>query len=217
MKVYFFLLLLLSSFPSLSQNEESDIDGLQEQRKKQQEQIAKLSAGAKKEAPASDVPEEIRKMGYNNLNMAALSDERVVHFYQKILRNNPLSRQPRQEVEQLILEKTKNSILNPFLVESPAVLACLADIVKDNNALADLLGIFLRQGSLKLFIIIWLIFIVMTWLLKRIILSDDWPKWRYRTVSLAVSILMTLVNFTAFYKIFEKELSSTVSIISRNF
>jgi hypothetical protein len=216
MKIFYLLIFLSLPLAGISQEEDADIEKLQEYREKQQDLVEKLTLEDKKEIPSSDVPEEIRKMGHNSLNMTSLSDVRVVVFYQKLLRNSPLSKEPRANVEKLILEKTKDSIINPFLLDNPKILSCFAQILQDPNAMADALGIFLRRGALKLYFIIWLIFMVMTWLLKRIVLNDEWPRWKYHSLSISVSLLMTVTTFTAFYRIFEKELSATISIILRN-
>jgi hypothetical protein len=216
MKIFFLLFILTLPLAGFSQEEDVDIVDLEEHREKQQELVEKLTL-EKKKAPSSDVPEELRSLGHESLSASTLMDERVISYYQKILRNNPLMNEPRANVEKLILERTKNSIIHPFLIDNPKILSCFAQILQDKNAMADMLGIFLRQGSLKLYMIISLIFLVMTWLLKRIVLNEDWARWKYVISSLTITLLMVGVNLATFFKIFKKELFAVVMIIAKNF
>lgn len=218
MKILLLLLTLLISLPGFGQEDaDAELEKIEANRKRQQELVEKLTGGVKKKEAPKEVPEELKKLGYSSLNAKSIMDERVVRVYQNLLRKNPLQKSPRKNVEQIILEQTRDSLWNPFLKGNPAILACVADIVKDKNAMADALGIFLRKGDLKLYAIIWVLFMIMGWLIKKIVLNEDWPRWQYHVMSFIISVGISVVSLSVFYKIFENELSTTVQIILRHF
>lgn len=158
-------------------------------------------------------PEELKKLGYDSIDMNSLSDERVVALVRKNLKQVNLEQVPPQTMKELILEKTKGSMLEKILRSRPGILNCMVDIVRSEKAMSSALGIFLRKNDFKLYAAIWVCLLILGHLFKKIVVSPDWKPWKIRIMNLAVALVVMALSLNVFYKIFEKELSPSVAII----
>lgn len=194
MKFFFLLILFTLSLPGFSQE-------------------------AYKAQPAQEpvsVQDELKKLGYDSINMTSLSDERVVELVRKVLKVNKLSEVPPSEIRALLLKEAQGSAFEKILKNHPKILNCLVDIMRSEEAMSALIGIFLRKSDFKLYIGIWICLIILGILFKMIFFNPDWNPWKFRILSLLVSLIVMVTSINMFYRIFEKELSPTVKIVSKH-
>ena len=194
MKFFFFLILFTISLPGFSQE-------------------------ALKAQPANEpvsVHDELKKLGYDSIDMTSLSDEKVVALVRKVIKESKLSEVPPSELKALLLKQAHGSPYEKILKNHPKILNCMVDILRSEEAMSSLVGIFLRKGDFKLYVGIWICLIILGILFKMIFFNPDWNPWKFRFLSLIVSLIVMIISVNMFYKIFEKELSPSVKIISKH-
>jgi hypothetical protein len=215
MKFLFLLILMTLSLPGLSQeDDEAFIEEVAADRRQQSETALKILESKKQ---VSNVPEEIRKLGYESININTMMDERAVKAFQKMLLDSNLKSPPLELISRTILEKVKGTYAETFLQDHPRLLACVSDIIRDKRAMASALGIFLRKDDLKIYSAIWIGFLILSWLFKKIFLNPKWGRGKTFIMSLSISLVFTGASFYTFYKMFESELSPTKTIIERHY
>lgn len=156
---------------------------------------------------------ELHKLGHSELSAKSLLDERVVVILQKLFRNNELQKQSPEFISQLILDKAKGKPFEWILKDHPKVLSAIVDVIRDQEALASLIGIFLRKGDLKTYFFIWIGLMILGHLIKRFAFSEDWGKGKRFIMSFLLSLTLTVTSLTVFYNMFDRELSPTAKIL----
>lgn len=218
MKFFFLILLLALSLPGFSQeDDEAFIENAEKDRRNQVEAALKIEEARQNTTEVvATIPDELKKLGVETINAAALMDERVVKVLIKMMKESGQRKSSPELVRSMILEKAKGSGAERFLRRNPRVLNCLVDIIRDEKAMSSAIGLFLRKGDLKLYFFIWIGFLVLGWILKKIIINEEWDRSKRIFAGIAVSLLMSAISVYTFYKIFESELSPAVAIISRH-
>lgn len=162
---------------------------------------------------SSDPILELQRLGHSELTAKSLLDERVVKVLQKLFRNNELQKQSPEFISQLILDKAKGKSFEWMLKDHPKVLSAIVDVIRDKEALASLIGIFLRKGDLKTYFFIWIGLMILGHLIKRFVFSEDWGKGKRFVMSFLLSLTIGVTSLTIFYNIFDRELSPTAKIL----
>lgn len=216
MKFSFFIFLVLFSLPGLCQEGEDElIDEVYEERNAQGKVAEDLNEATEKiTEQVISLPDELKKLGHDNLDLSAMADDKVVKLLQKTLKQSSFQNVPLSEVKDLILEKAKGHPLEGFLKNNPRLLNCLAELLKDKEVMSSAVGIFIRKKALKIYFFLWLGLMVVVWYIKRNYRNN---KELTFFKSIAISVLSTLVSLSIFYMIFYNELSPAVRIIKKNF
>jgi hypothetical protein len=205
--------------PQNSLDEDSkDIENLQAERNSQMKRAVELDQT--REAIADKVvnfPEELKKLGYDSLNLAAMMDEKVVGLLRETFKNNPMHNMTDEEARKVILEKIKTGSLRSYLLEHPKLLNVFIELVKDKKALPASLGIFIKKETLKIYFSIWVFIMIVVWALKRFhIKKQRWTPGTIFFVCMLINLSATFVSLSIFYKMFHEELSPSANIIVKH-
>lgn len=216
MKLIFLFMILAIALPGFAQeDDDAMIEKVQEQKRKQLEKMQKVMFENTGNTQSS-LPPEIQALGYKEINLKALSDPRVVRHLQKMFEKSPLIRMRETEVKEALLEKARGSSMESILRNNPGVLSCLADIMRDKKAMPAIMGIFLRQGDLLIYLFIWIGFMAMTAVLKKIVLNEYMGRLQRILIGTTISLSMSTLSLYSFYKIFEPELGPTAHIVMKH-
>lgn len=164
-----------------------------------------------------NLPEELNKLGYDSLNLAAIMDEKVVGLLRETFKNNPMQNMSDEEVRKVILEKMKIGSLRSYLREHPKLLNVFIELVKDKKALPASLGIFIKKETLKIYFSIWVFILIVVWALKRFHIKKQ--RWTPGTIFFAcilINLSATFVSLSIFYNMFHEELSPSANIIVKH-
>lgn len=195
------------------------IDNLEEDRRKSTETAVKLDQAKNQMTEAVfNAPEELRKLGVEQITGASLLDARVVGVMKKMLEQNSMKNASDTEVRAMILEKAKGTAMENFLITHPKVTNTFIEILKDPKAMPSIIGIFLRRDDLKVYGCIWLGLMIFAWLFKKFLFKKkkNWSSAQRMLVSFLVSICITITSFTIFYNMFHDEISPTAKIIVKH-
>lgn len=173
---------------------------------------AKLDQGRQTlENPAFNAVEELKKLGDADVTASSLLDDKVVKVVQRMFKESELKKIPKKQVTDMILEKSKGSMIENYLRNSPRLVDAFADVLRDEKAMPGLVGIFLRKDDLKIYAIIWLVLMFLSYIIKRLVFPPEWQKsWPKRAL---LSLLFTTISVSIFYKMFYAELKPTVTIL----
>ncbi len=218
MKIIVGLILCLLSLPGFGQEDDDKLlEKLEEDRRKQTEAAVKLNQVSEKvQTTVLSAPEQLKKLGYETVTPAALLDKKVVKLVQKMMAESTLKNASHEEVRNLILDKAKGKPLEGFLNNSPKIVNCLVDILRDPKALSSMVGLFLRRDDLKLYFFIWLGLMITAWAIKRFAFNKKWPRSKTIVMGLLVSLSATTISLTTFYNLFHAELSPAAEIMVKH-
>jgi hypothetical protein len=218
MKLIFALLVCFITLPGLCQEDDEQlVDTIEAERRKQVETAVKLNdAQENLKSAVFNAPKELQKLGYKTLDAAAFKDERVVKIVQKMFDNSPLRSMTIEQVRNLMLEKVKGEPYEGLLRSNPKLVDAFADVLRDEKAMPSLLGVLLRKDDLKIYGLIWLGLIFFSWVFKKIFFDKDWSRGKRFFMSILVSLSVTALSLGIFYKMFNEEVSPTVTILSRH-
>lgn len=215
---FILLILIFLSLPGFSQeDDEKLLDELEADRRQQTEAAVKLNESQEKiKAQIRDFPTELKKLGYDTVNAAALMDEKVVRLVRDAMKQSPLQRRSPEEVKALILKQSEGSFFHDYLASSPKLMDALVEVLRDEKALSSAIGIFLRKDDLRLYFFIWIGFMMLAWLFKKIIFNEKWPKHKRNILNILVSLCFTSLSLTTFYHMFHEELSPAATILMKH-
>ena len=216
---FLLLIFFLFSLPGFGQeDEDKHLQDLETQRRRQMEMAVKLDESRQNlQNTTYNAVEELKKLGHENITAASLLDEKVVRIVRKLLVDSPIRQMPREKVRILILEKSKDNALGPFLLESPKALDFLTDVLMDEEALPALMGIFLRKDDLKYYFYMWVGFVILGYLFKRLFVPVEWIGWKGIMASIAINLVVAGLCLTVFYRTFRTELDPLLRVIGTYF
>jgi hypothetical protein len=197
-------------------HEDDDVSQIELQRAKQGQAFRQIDEiNQEIQQKIINGPEELQKLGYKTLDAAALMDTRVVALVQRMFTQGPLKGASRSEVAKLMLSALKDRPGEEWLRNHPRVLYALADVLRDEKAMPQLVGILSRQEDLKRYFFIWFGFMIFSWLIKRHFFKKkvSWSFSKRLFVSVAFNLCVSGTTFFIFYQIFEAELSPTAQIL----
>lgn len=217
MKYFFLILFIFLSLPGFTQeDDEALVEKLQAERKERLEAVEKIQSSVTRPS-INEYGEELKKLGYDSLNLKSLSDEKVVALVRNLLNENEFAEIPPEFVRGKILHQSKDTFLGKVFEAFPQILDCLVEILRDKDALSAAVGIFLRKDDMKIYGGIWICLIILAWLFKKIFFNPKWPKVLLILLNITVSFAVMCIAMTIFYRIFEKELGPSVKIIAKHF
>ena len=164
----------------------------------------------------SDPILELQRLGHTELSAKSLLDERVVVILQKLFRDNELQKQTPEFISALILDKARGKPFEWMLKDHPKFLRAVVDVIRDKEALASLIGIFLRKDDLKTYLFIWIGLMILGHFIKRFAFSEDWGKGKRFVMSFLLSLTLALTSLTIFYNMFDRELTPTAQILIKH-
>lgn len=168
--------------------------------------------------PAENNPlAELKKLGHENVTFASLMDERVVKLVQKMLRESHLKKLPREEVKKLITDRARGSMMEGILKSKPRILEAMVDVMQDEKAMGNLVGIFLRKDDLKIYFYVWLALMITGFLIRKFYINKKWKGIERTLIGLTFTLFLTGISLTVFYQIFHEELSPTAKILVGHF
>jgi hypothetical protein len=205
-------LLCLLSLPGFCQEDDDKL--IQDLEKQNQDRLKKVQAIPQ---PTQFNPlEELKKLGFENITPSVLTDDKALVVIKKMMEQNSFKDAPPEDVKKLLLEKMKGKPFENYLKTHPKVLDTLVDIVRDGKALPALVGIMQRKSDLKRYAWIWLCLMILGWLFKKIFFNKEWWVVKTAVLSLLVSLGVSALSLTIFYKLFNQELSPVVSIAKKH-
>lgn len=209
------LILCFLSLPGFSQeDDEKLLEDLEAEKRSQAEAHVKLNEAQENiKSQITDLPAELKKLGHESLNTAALMDEKVIKLMQDAIKQNPLHKKSAREVREAILKQTEGSFIHGYLSDSPKLMNAFVEVLRDEKALTSAMGIFLRKDDLKNYFFIWIGFMTLAWLFKKIFFQKNWPKHKTTFLGIIVSLSFSLMSVTTFYNMFYDELSPAAKIL----
>ena len=219
MRFLLILFICLTSLPGLCQEEDVDaiVNEVESDRGKQVQtavKIDEINKEAMKRVP--NISEKLKKLGHESFSAVAMMDERVVQLAKEMLQNSPLPNMSETEVKNFILERSRGSFFEHFLLERPKVLNCIVDLLRDEKALNSAIGLLLRKTDLKIYAGIWLGLMLLSWLFKQIFFNKKWSRPKVFMLGMIINLTFTGISLTTFYNMFHDELSPGVSIIIKH-
>jgi hypothetical protein len=219
MKLFLILILCFTSLPGLGQEDDVDaiVNEVESDRGKQVQTAVKIDEINKKTMKrVPNISEKLKKLGYESFTAASMMDERVVQLAKEMFRDSPLTKMPERDVKNFILERSRGSFLEHFLLERPKVLDCLVDLLRDEKALNSAIGLLMRRSDLKIYAGIWVGLMILSWLFKQIFFNKKWSRAKVFFLGMIVNLSFTTISLTTFYNMFYNELSPGVSIILKH-
>jgi len=219
MKLFLILVLCFTSLPGFTQ--EDDVESISKEveydRGKQVETAVKIDEMNKKTLKKiPNIAEKLKKLGHESFTAASMMDERVVQLAKDMLKESPFSKMPESEVKNFILERSRGSFLEHFLLERPKVLSCVVELLRDERVLNSAIGLLLRKSDLKIYAGIWVGLMILSWLFKQIFFNKKWSRSKVFMLGMIVNLTFTSISLTTFYNMFHDELSPGVSIIIKH-
>lgn len=219
MKLFLILVLCFTSLPGVTQ--EDDVESISKEveydRGKQVETAVKIDEMNKKTLKKiPNIAEKLKKLGHESFTAASMMDERVVQLAKDMLKESPFSKMPESEVKNFILERSRGSFLEHFLLERPKVLSCVVELLRDERVLNSAIGLLLRKSDLKIYAGIWVGLMILSWLFKQIFFNKKWSRSKVFMLGMIVNLTFTSISLTTFYNMFHDELSPGVSIIIKH-
>ena len=160
-----------------------------------------------------NIQAELKKLGHDNIDTSAMFDEKVILLMQKAIKQSPLHKNSPAEVREAILKQAEGSFAHDYLSNSPKLMNALVDVLRDDKALTSAMGIFLRKDDLRIYFFIWIGFMTLAWLFKKIFFKATWPKHRIKILGILVSLSFSAMSVTTFYNMFHAELSPAAKIL----
>jgi hypothetical protein len=159
--------------------------------------------------------EELEKLGYEELNLKALTDKNVQPLLQELMASNALKNESFENSKEFIKTAAKGKPVEAIFKKFPKTLDISADVLRDKNALPGLVSILGQKEKLKRFGIFWVVLFISGLIIKWKIIAKYAPLTRFAS-SIALSLVLTLSSLFLFYGFFTQELESTVSILSKH-
>lgn len=212
------LILCFLSLPGFAQeDDEKLLDDLEADRRRQTEAAVRLNESQEEiTGRIKDFPTELKKLGYESIDAAALMDEKVVKLVRDAMKQSPLQRRTPEEVKAHILKQSEGSFIHDYLASSPKLMDAIVDVLRDEKALSSAIGMFLRKDDLQLYFFIWIGFMILAWLFKKIFFNDKWPKYKRSILGILVSLCFTTLSVGTFYQMFHDELSPAATILLKH-
>jgi len=144
MKLFLILVLCFTSLPGFTQEDDVEkiANDVEFERGKQVEaavKIDEMNQKALRRIP--NIAEKLKKLGHESFTATSMMDERVVQLAKDMLKESPLTKMPEREVKNFILERSRGSFLEHFLLERPKVIDCLVELLRDEKALNSAIGL----------------------------------------------------------------------------
>lgn len=136
-------------------------------------------------------------------------------FLGEFLAQNPFAMIPKRETKSLVLARLQGLPFGKILEDNPKLLDMFVDILRDNKALPNLLGLVNKPDKVKKFGFIALGVFIVVFLLN--LLNSKGNIFRRILRKLAIGLLAFAFNTGAFYFIFREELTPLLNIVFKHY
>lgn len=198
-------------------NEDEAVKELEAAREKQLEKMQMIQKSTEAVAkPLVNPLADIKALGHNQLNAAALMDDKVVAILQKMIQDGHMARISHDDLKKQFLEKAKGSFWEKIVTQFPALVEIAVEVIRSKEALGGLMGIMARKDDLKTYFYLWLAMFVFGAYFKHRVIKPKWPFLKRMAYSLSISLVLTSASLGIFYNFFAEELDPTISLISKH-
>lgn len=203
---------------AVNNQDDSDLKELEEIQEQRFKKVAKIEKALDPlKDPILDPIEEIKKLGHNQLDAAALLDKKVIGILQNTFKDGIFSDLPSSEVREMIFFKSRGTLLGSLFDQFPVLLDIAVDLMRDKKAFHGLLGVMLRKEDLKTIGYLWIAFFIFGLFVKRRLVKPKWPFLRRFRWNMTINLLLNSIYFYIFYQVFSIELAPTLTIILKHF
>lgn len=194
--------------------EDNTVEELQQNRQKQAESYKKIDTAVEHlKEPILNPYEEIKKLGHQQLDAAALMDKRVIAILQKTFKDGFLTFVPENEVRAMVRVKINGTFLESLFAKYPKLIDLSVDLLRDKHAFHGLLGILLRKEDLKTYGYIWIAIFIFGLFVKRRLVKPKWNFLKRFRWNMSINLVLSLISMTLFYQFFYVELTPTLNVI----
>ncbi len=191
--------------------EEAEID-----RQKQLDALQAAHAKAQPLVEPVNPLDEIKKLGHEQIDAAAMMDDKVLAILQDVLKQGTMGKIPEIEVKNMIKEKTKGTFAERVFKRFPSLLNISTDVLRDKDALSGMIGVMRRKQDLKTYGIIWLVILISGLFIKKKLVKPKWPFWKRFRTKLVINTCLSALSFYIFYSYFSEELQPTINIVAKH-
>lgn len=131
------------------------------------------------------------------------------------IKNNPFASMPRDEVKNLLLERSKNVRFGKMFQENPKTLEFAVDILQDKDALPKFFGIIAKKDELKKYGFITIALIVLSFVLNFKNKSGGLMKRIGKKILITLGV--TSLSLMSFYFLFKEDITPAFIIFKRHF
>lgn len=196
--------------------EEMLVEEAQLDRQKQLDSIQAVQNNTEPLTQPMNPLDEIKKLGHEQIDAAAMMDDRVLAILQDVLKQGTMGKLAEADVKNMIREKVKGSFLEKVLKRFPSLLNISSDILRDKDALSGLIGIMRRKEDLKTYGIIWIVLFFFGLFIKFKLVKPKWRFWKRFRWKFTINTCISALSFYLFYSYFSVELKPTIDIFAKH-
>lgn len=192
------------------------VEEAQFERQKQLDSIQAVQNNTEPLTQPKNPLEEIKKLGHEQIDAAAMMDDKVLAILQDVLKQGTMGKLPEADVKNMIKEKVKGSFLERVFIRFPSLLSISSDILRDKDALSGMIGIMRRKQDLKTYGFIWLAIFICGLLTKRKLVKPKWRFWKRFRWKFTINTCFSALSFYIFYSYFSLEIQPTLNIFAKH-
>lgn len=210
-KIVFILLLSLQASFSYSGEEVFEVDEIQEVI----DETQALAHSAKTENP-TDLLKELKRLGYDKLDISALKDPRVSEIVGKQFDESNISLMSLKNKRKIFAEHFKDSALKIYLDKAPKVRDVFIDVATDKASIMGFLAIVQREDRINILYVVLGSFIL-NLILRKIIINPD-GNFIFKFIQrVTINLFCSLTMLAVIFFLFKKELTPAIKVISSHF
>ena len=190
----------------------AEIEKAREERQKSMEAVAKVTAVSEK---AFNPTEELKKLGYDQINPRALFNSQAILLIEKIFKEAKMHTLPPELLREKILDSFKGHPLEGFFRSSPGLVNFFVDLLRDEKALTSAIQIFKDKDRLKTYLYVWIVIMFLAYFTRKVFVSKYWGRWTRAFASFMFSITVSVISLSSFCLIFQEEMKPIINIVKR--
>lgn len=171
-------------------------------------------------APANspeNVKENLSKFyqgkGIDENFLSKMMDKKMKEKLAEMMKQNPLSMMSKGELEDKIMENSKNTALGRVLVKNPKLKIALVEFAHDKDALPGLVSIINKPKKLRYYGFCLIAILVGAFIFN--LMNTKGSLIKRIGLKLALGVTTFVLNISAFYFFFHEELEPTVVVLKR--
>lgn len=199
-------------------NEETGIEELEAnraQRTQRLEMITEIGEGGSGELTLTP-EEQLKKMGYGNLNPASLMSLEALNSMEKVLKEARMWEAPPELVKEQVIKAFAGTAIGGYVQKSPRLINFFVDFLRDEKALLSGIKIFKDRQRLKLYLYFWIGIMFAAYYLKRLFVSKYWSGPAKAIAAALYSCTVTVITMSTFCLIFDEEMKPILTVIHRH-
>jgi hypothetical protein len=183
------------------------------------EQLKKMKAVEAATAPIAEAKnpiQQIHDLGYEQIDAAALMDDKVIAILQQTLREGAMGKTSDEDFKKMLRDKAKGTMMENVFRRFPKLLSIVSDILRDKDSLPGLLGIMGRKEDLKTYGYVWVVIFIFGIWIKGKLVNPKWDFGRRFKWKFCISLILGSISFGIFYALFGNEIDPTLAIIGKH-